>query len=401
MSTLPRAKALYRTLSTMLLATAAMATVAQAAEPITKPDVIVLLIDELGPNIMGPNARKTGVVTLNIDAMAARGIVFTNGSGQPTCVPARAELQAGKYPQRRSIGVTVGNTPYPKASMVTIAERLRPLGYATHAIGKWHMGQGTGQHPLDQGYDDWLGWSGAPYSPKYYGPDPNEPLYRNRTVIQNVGWVTDTIGNETVRLLQQERTKPRLFYVAFTAMHYPLLESLPATLKRMDDQIGRIVKAADPNTLFLFAGDNGLGYTPPFVGQKYSIQEGGVRVKYQMAWKDHVAPGRVDIPVSLVDFSPTIMAAAGSRQTDTDGQNLFALPANRHIMFDAFYDDPGIGVRFKWLKFYKNYLGRPTALYDLKTDPGEARNLAADPRYAAQVTYLTGLVNQYKAKLAD
>ena len=371
--------------------------------PLTKPDVILILVDELGPDIMGPYARAANVITPNIDALAGAGVVYTSGYGQPGCVPARAQALSGKWPQRRSIGVTAGNTPYPLGSMVTVAERLRPLGYATHAIGKWHLGWSTAQQPAAQGFDDSLVVKGELVT-RYHGADPANPLYRNSVPTANVGFITDTFGAEVVRLLRQPRTKPRFIYFAPTAMHYPLTgeASLAAVLKRLDDNIGRIVAAADPNTLFLFAGDNGFGPTPPFVGRKFDILEAGIRVKYQLTWKGHVRPGRTDVPASLVDWSPTIVAAAGGVQTDADGYNLLEpLPATRSVIFDAFYADPGVGVRMNQWKFYQNYRGVKTALYDIRNDQGETHNVAAAPQNTAMVAYLTGLVTQYKAKLAD
>src|SRR5689334_14880540 len=117
------------------------------------PDIIVLLADDLGATDIGPQQRKAGLLTPNIDALGSAGIVYTAGYGQPACVQARTALMAGKWPQRRSIGAVINNGPQPLASMVTVAERLRALGYRTHLIGKWHLGFSAGKHPLDQGFD--------------------------------------------------------------------------------------------------------------------------------------------------------------------------------------------------------------------------------------------------------
>ena len=392
----------FITATAIVLAAIGITGIGRAAEPISQPDIIVFLVDELGPNRIGPLARTVNVTTPNIDALASAGVVYTSGYGAPVCVQARNMLMQGKWQYRRSSGAMNGNLPFPPTTITTVAERLRPLGYATYAIGKWHLGWTAGQQPLGQGFDHFLGWTGAPNSPLYYGHDPAEPMFRDHTPVQNTGYVTDTIGNEAVKILREPRTKPRFLYVAWTAMHYPLQESLAAVLKQLDTNIGKIVAAANPNTLFLFAGDNGLGPTPPFVGLKYDIAEGGIRVKFQMTWKGHVLPAITDVPASLGDFSPTIVAAAGGVQTDTDFVNLLKpVSDNRTIFFDALYDDPGIGVRQGTWKYYRNYKGIPRALYNIRTDKSEAHNLAGDPAQAATVARLNVLLDQFKAKLAD
>jgi arylsulfatase A-like enzyme len=340
------------------------------------PDIIVFLADDLGAGDIGPQRRRAGLLTPNIDALGRAGIVYTAGYGQPACVQARTALMSGKWPQRRSIGAVVNNGPPPLPAMVTIAERLRALGYRTHLVGKWHLGFGPGRHPLDQGFDTFLGFEGT--TPNYVGDDPRAPLFWQRTRIQNFGNVTDTLGNEAVRVLRSALTKPQFLFVSWTAPHDPLQGTLAQRIAEMDANIGRIVAAARPDSLIIFAGDNGRGSNLPFRGQKYDILEGGVRVPFLLTWTGRVPPGlRIDTPASLVDIAPTVVKAAGGTFNDSDGFDLLNLPPNRGVFFKAYRGDPGLGMRRAQWKFYRNYLGRNARLYNVVSDPGEKHNIAS------------------------
>ena len=159
--------------------------------------------------------------------------------------------------------------------MVTIAERLRSMGYATALVGKWHLGFSGGRHPLDQGFDTFFGFKGT--TPDYVGHDPKAPGYRQRTQIRNTGSVTDTLGAEAVQLLSDPaRTKPLFLFLAWTAPHDPLQGTLAQRIAEMDANTGRVVAAARPNTLFFWAGDNGRATSSPLRGGNYDILEGVV-----------------------------------------------------------------------------------------------------------------------------
>lgn len=362
------------------------------------PDIIVLLADDLGATEIGPVQRKPGIATPNIDALARNGITYTAAYAQPACMQARTALMAGKWPQRRSVGAVINNGPHPLPSMVTLAERLKALGYATHLVGKWHLGFTGGRHPLDQGFDTFLGFEGI--TPDYVGDDPQAPLYRQRTRIHNTGNVTDTLGTEAVAILSGPRPKPRFLYVSWTAPHDPLQGTLSLRMAELDRNIGRIIAAARPDSLFIFAGDNGRGNNAPLRGKKYDILEGGVRVPFILRWAAHATPGRqIATPASVVDIAVTAVKAAGGAFRDGDGFDLLNLPAERGVFFKAFYGDPGLGVRRGPWKFYRNYMGQPLQLYNVTTDRHEDRNVAA--ANPAVVGQLNALLTTYANALND
>lgn len=365
----------------------------------SKPDIILFLADDLASTFIGPERRSVNVATPSIDAIGRQGIIYASGYSQPACVPSRTLLMTGKWNQRKSVGAVINNGPPPPSSVVTIAERLRGLGYATSLVGKWHLGFDSGRHPNDQGFDQFFGFKGA--TPDYVGHDPDAPLYRNKTKIMNTGNVTVTLTDEAVRQLTHHPAKPLFLYVAWTAPHDPLQATLAQRIAEMDAGIGRIMAAARPDTLFIFAGDNGRarGANRPFRGGKYDILEGGVRVPFAMRWDGRLAPGqRIATPVSLVDVAATAVAAAGGTLTDTDGFNLLAgVPADRSIFFKAMYNDPGFAVRRGNWKLYLNYQGIPVALYDVTKDKGEMSNVAAGNQ--AVVAELSDLIDGFRQLL--
>jgi arylsulfatase A-like enzyme len=377
-----------------------MAVVADSSASIAAPDIIFFLADDLGSTFIGPESRSVSVATPNIDALGREGIVFTSAYATPVCVQARTLLMAGKWNQRNSVGAVISNGPQPPASMITIAERLQARGYATSLVGKWHLGFTSGKHPNDQGFDQFYGFQGT--TPNYVGDDPKAPLFRNRTRISNTGNVTDTLGSEAVRQLNAPRSKPLFLYVGWTAPHDPLQDTLANVLAKMDQNIGRVVAAAKPDTLFVFAGDNGRasGSNKPFKGGKYDIWEGGVRVPFAMKWKGQIAAGqRIATPVSLVDFAATAIAASGATLIDTDGLNLLKpVPADRPVFFQA-YGGQGEAVRQGKWKLYLGYGGVATQLYDVTTDKGETKNVAAGN--GATVSELSALISHFKAALDD
>ena len=170
----------------------------------------------------------------------------------------------------------------------------------------------------------------------------------------------------------------------------------------MDENVGRVMAAARPNTLFIFAGDNGRFNNAPLAGKKYDIKEGGVRVPFYLRWDGHVPARLVEgTPVSLVDVAATLVAAAGGAPlAQTDGFNLLTgLAPTRPVFLDAMYSNPDSAVRSgPW----KLYLGSGTAnvrLYDLVTDIGETRNVAA--ANPAVVAKLSAQVQGFRAALSN
>ena len=176
-------------------------------------------------------SNKLKTPTPTIDALGRGGITYTSGYAQPACVQARTALMTGKWPQR-----WVQNQKQPPGAVVTLAERLKPLGYGTHAIGKWHLGWGAATSPMGQGFDTFFGWKGI--TPNYVGDDQKAPLYRGQIRLRNTGLVTTTIEKEVIRLMDLKPAAPQFYYVALTAPHNPFQGSFGQRVAEMDASMG-------------------------------------------------------------------------------------------------------------------------------------------------------------------
>ncbi len=334
----------------------------------TPPIIILILADDLGYGDLGCYGA-TNVQTPNIDTMGDEGIRFTNYlSASSVCAPSRAALLTGRYPARCGLPVCPnGNERYPDwnqhvglpLSEITIAEMLQPLGYATAAFGKWHLGELEPYGPRKQGFDEYVG-------SLYNFPvgKPNVWLHNEepqgkimfREALQRLTDATLTFMQQ-----QQADKKPFFIYLAHYLVHGPWSPNkefctpeqwasyqkkkgkmnptvLPAMVRELDHHVGLVletIKALDieKETLIIFASDNGpwlpAGSAKPLSGGKYLTIEGGHRVPAMMRWPGHIPAGQVsDEMVSALDIMPTISAISGAGlPTDRkyDGLNLIPL----------------------------------------------------------------------------
>lgn len=401
-----------------LVAFLGLSLVSSVALANAQPDIVVMLADDYGaregtniPTANGTIKRKIAPqLTPNIDALAAAGVNYINAYAAPVCLQARAMLMSGRWQQRKSMGHIDNNGPQPLTSVVMLPAMLAPLGYDSKIVGKWHLGTGA-RSPVAKGFSYWLGWVGT--TPNYVGDDSDAPLVeeiapsRTLTKLHNVGHVTDTIANKAVELLTDPaRTKPLFLYVAFTATHDPLQGTLASQANKMDEAVGRIVAAARPGTLLIFAGDNGRNRKAngPLRGGKYDIWEGGVRVPFSIRWDGHIPAGQVETGLaSLIDVAATVVAAAGGTLTQTDGINLLnGIPADRAIYLDAMYDNPDSAVRLGNLKFFVAKGTKNPRLYDLWADPGETKNIWSKTKKNNKklAQKLQTMIKQYRNQLA-
>ena len=207
-----------------------------------QPNVIVILADDMGYSDIGCFGSE--IATPNLDALAAQGLRFTQVYNNGRCCPTRASLLTGLYPHQAGIGHMVedrGFAPYRgdlSPNSATLAEVLRPAGYRTYAIGKWHVTPGktpqmlADQHnwPLQRGFDRYYGTING--SGSYW--DPNSLVRDNREITcasdseyqPKEYYYTDAITDQATRFIaEHERdhaTQPFFLYVAYTAAHWPM-----------------------------------------------------------------------------------------------------------------------------------------------------------------------------------
>lgn len=423
---------------------------AAAADPPPRPNVIIIVADDMGWADLGCYGGRD-VQTPHLDRLAAQGVRCTSGYVTHSfCSPTRAGLLTGRYQQRFG---HENNPPFrpddPQVGLAvaekTLPELLRPAGYVSGAIGKWHLGAHPNFHPQRRGFDEFFGFLGGGH--RYFldtlaeqlaevqarkQPNPEAisycvPLERNGTPVEARGYLTDALSAEAAAFIDRHAQQPFLLYLAYNAPHTPL-EAPPERLARfadvadadrrtfcammsaVDDGVGRVVEALDRNrlrerTLVCFLSDNG-GQTEhgasngPLRGRKGMTYEGGVRVPLLAVWPGTLPAGTYDRPVSSLDLLPTAVALAGATLPSDrtyDGVNL--LPYLTGQRTDAPHEtlywrrDEQIGVRHGDWKLVR--VGtRPAELYDLANDVGETRDVAA--KHPETVARLTALYDAWR-----
>jgi arylsulfatase A-like enzyme len=400
----------------------AFSTPAQAQQ---KPNIIVILADDLGYGDVSFNGSLTDDSTPNIDSIAQNGALCTNGYiTHPFCSPSRAALLTGRYQQRFGHeNQPDGDPSNPRlglpASEVLLPQLLKPAGYVCGAIGKWHLGYTPNFRPLSRGFDEFFGFlAGA--SPYY-----NAKLFRNQTTITETSYLTDAFTREAVSFINRHAIQPFFLYLAYNAVHAPydippstymnrvanITDSkrriYAAMVTALDDGVGQILQALQTNrildnTIVFFLSDNGApqqSFTrnTPLRGYKLDTLEGGIRVPYAVQWPGHLSHAVYSEPVSSLDIVATATAAAGvSLPSDRPYDGLDILPyltgqqnAPERTLFWRWFGlgksgPPGSldtiwAVRSGPMKLVleRAKVDQPPALYDLPNDIGEARNLAS------------------------
>lgn len=414
----------------LLLAALVLSAVSMA----DRPNVIVILSDDQGYGDLSPFGAPD-IYTPRIQDLADQGVLLTSAyATAPVCAPSRAALMGGRYPERFGFQ---NNTPTDPnllkifglpIDVPTLAERLKPLGYATGLIGKWHLGETQKFFPTRRGFDYFYGFlpGGSGYFPAEKG---DAKLYENNHVTPFPPFLTTAFTDKAVSFIEDHTAQPFFLYVAYNAPHAPLeapdqyLSRFPnltgkrktyaAMISAMDDGVGQIRGTLARvgllrNTLIIFASDNGgvlkhgAASNGPFRGGKSELFEGGIRIPCIFSM-----PGTLPVRqtysgvCSLMDLPATIMTLAGSPLTgaDTDGVDLvpyLTSTLNGPPHQDLFWKYQKHGaVRDGRYKLIFNDTGDNAAgarLFDLTVDPGETTNLAKDNR-----DVVAAMLDKYRA----
>lgn len=337
-------------------------TLALSAQQAKKPNILLILIDDMGYPAIGCYGNKM-VPTPCIDQIANEGVRFSQGYACPQCTPTRASLLTGQYTARNKMWHVVSRYGFPYARVSepeyledmpreqnTLAEALKTAGYATACVGKWHLSTFD-----NDGYYTYL----YPEKARYYGFDYVNPR-QDPPEYQSYGDKgVDFLTREAIGFMERNRETPWFIYLSHHTIHNPVLapkelvskylgKGYPekglhfaeylASIEHLDHSVGKLQSelrelGMEKNTLVIFLSDNGgvdgqFDNAPLRFG-KGSAYEGGTRVPFVMKWPDHIPEQSVcKTPVHVVDIYPTLLAAAGiplPRQQVLDGVNLLPL----------------------------------------------------------------------------
>lgn len=387
-----------------------------------QPNIIVIVADDLGNADVGYHQQHNDIPTPAIDALAKSGVYFNCGYvTAPVCGPSRAGLLTGRYQQsfgfddnpgpfRASQDVLAGIPPEIKI----IPEYLKPDGYRTACIGKWHVGHEADEYfPTNRGFDHFFGFLGGAAS-YYPGDNESRTLFRGTKPVSSEGsYLTDAFGDEACQVIREQEKDPFFIYLAFNAVHGPLQEppgiyrepfkqmpdgkrrTLCAMQYAMDVNIGKVLDALvetgqRDNTLVFFVSDNGgklkgnYSYNTPYRGEKGTLYEGGIRLPFCVSWPGQV-PAGIDYnqPVSTLDILPTILAAANTNTVSgLEGENL--KPYLNGKKSGAVHDVLYWRINHRWAirneewKLVSNEVKGQPMLFRIAQDKSELENLASE-----------------------
>ncbi len=422
-----------------------------------QPNVIIIYSDDHGYTDLGIHGIDAHLDTPHMDALARGGALMKAGySSAPQCRPSRCGLMAGRIQNEfgfadnhADAGAGEGTLPrvYPTGTdmagqpLLTIADRMKKLGYVTGFSGKWHCGPNEDAKkqfdPRGRGFDDY--WV-APMTTGYTNLD----LEGNRVPHQKESNPADANQNRVIlqgqyaeSFVVKNKDKPFFLFFPIFGPHVPMIkkddpyyQDFPmhdypqyndaqdehrrrglALLKAMDDSIGGLVEklrelGLEENTLILFAGDNGApgkfntsdigswngSNNVPMRGNKGTLHEGGIRVPMFAHWKGTIPAGQViEEMVTTLDFTATSLAVGGGDiPPEFDGVNLLprltgdsAAIEREQPMFWDFYT--GQAIRMGDWKLWRN--ADTSVLFNIANDPAELTNLAyQQPERTQQLT---------------
>ncbi|QOV92520.1 sulfatase-like hydrolase/transferase [Humisphaera borealis] len=433
---------------------AVVTSLATSAAEAPKPNIIVLLCDDLG---YGDLACFNNPITKtpNLDQLAGSGVKLTRYySPMPVCSPSRAGLMTGRNPNRLGIHdwIPQNSGIFLRPGEVTIPQLLKKAGYKTCHVGKWHLNSkvnGSEPTPGDAGFDHWM------YTQNNAAPshlNPTNFVRNGKPVGPTQGPSSHVCVAEATQWLGTlKEGEPFFLNVWFHETHEPVaatpefLEQYAkeensdkrhyyGNVSQMDAAVGKLLKYLDAkglrdNTFIVFTSDNGpetlnryknanrsYGSPGPLRGMKLHITEAGYRVPGIMSWPKRITPGQVsETPVCSVDLLPTFCAIAGvdaPKDRALDGANILPMFEGKSITRPhPLYWQYNFSIGRPWevalldgnWKLLADKKLEQFALYNLSEDTAEAKDLsAAEPErtkaMAAQMKSLHAEINAEGAK---
>jgi arylsulfatase A-like enzyme len=397
----------------------------------SKPNVILLFIDDLGYGDTGPFGC-TDIPTPNIDRLADEGVVFTQAYvTNPPCCPSRCSLLMGMYGQRFGKYGMARGLPIPE-DKPTLAEFMRDNGYITGQIGKWDVGDKF-QGPSSRGFME-------------VAELPERITEGNHFLCENEDgetvWITEIDGDNLIEFVDRNRTNNNPFFMYWSPLavhsshrdipeHFAARTTAPQDRRKLgggivavDDQVGKLLNYLDQHemredTLVIFSSDNGAngaegGASTPYRGGKGSDtqQVGWTLSPTIISWPGVVPQGeRFDGLCCTLDFYATIASAAGAAPPEhIDGIDLMPYllgektsDVHKHLFW--LNNDPTdaprrhlVAVRSENWRLYRYEETDPWQLFDLEKDPCEEENVAN--QFPEIVEQLADKHEEWKSTLA-
>ena len=432
----------------MTRALAVLALLLAPAAQAERPNVVIFLTDDLGWGDLGCYGHPV-MKTPHLDAFAKESLRFLQGySASAVCSPSRSAILTGRTPFRTGVydWIPAGSEMHLRASEIALPKLLKAAGYATCHVGKWHLNGKFNSpeqpQPNDHGYDWWMATqNNAAPSHK----NPTNFARNGKAVGPLEGFSAPLVAREAVEWLSTRRDKSKPFFLAVWTHepHLPIesdpehmapYASIPdentrqhhGNVTQLDHAFGMVLKALDEQgvarkTMVVFTSDNGpegdgtkgrtRGSTGGLRGRKRAVYEGGIRVPFIVRWPGKIKPGTSEEPVVGSDLFPTVLAAAGlevPRDRAIDGASLMPAfegrPVERKIpMYWRCVIAPGpmkAAMRQGDWKLVAAPDLSKLELYDLKSDPKEASDLAQkEPeRLKAMAETIARLQKEFEAE---
>lgn len=347
------------------------------------PNVVIIFMDDMGYADVGCFGAQ-GYETPHLDKLAGQGTKFTNFHvAQPVCSASRAALLTGCYPNR--IGIHGALSPKANfglaAEEMTLAEVAKQKGYATAAVGKWHLGHLPPFLPTRHGFDEYYGLPYSndmwPYHPEAKpGAYPPLPMYENDKIVdaevtpEDQTRLTGDYTARAVDFIQRHKDKPFFLYLAHSMVHVPLFAGekfnnksgkglFADVMAEVDWSVGQVMEALEKNglaenTWVIFTSDNGpwlsygdhAGSSGIYREGKGTVWEGGTRVPGIMRWPGQIPAGATsDAMVMTIDVLPTLAARIGAELPAhaIDGKDVWPLISgqpgakNPHSSYAIYY----------------------------------------------------------------
>lgn len=393
------------------------------------PNVILVITDDQGYGDVGAHGNPI-IQTPALDAFHKESVRFTDFHVSPTCAPTRAALMTGRYTNRTAAWHTIAGWSFLRENEKTLADMFTEGGYVTGAFGKWHLGDNYPFRPFERGFQHTVmhGGGGVQQTPDYWNNDYFDDTYfKNGQPQAYKGYCTDVFFEEAISFIETQREKPFFCYISTNAPHGPynvppayeemykdydelldVQKKFYGMITNIDDNFGKLrkkleeLKIAD-NTLLIFMTDNGTaagsrkkdgtthGFNSGMRGTKGSQYEGGHRVPFFIYWKNGKILGGKDVNelTAHIDVMPTLAELCGlslpKNHLPIDGKSLVPLLKGKTFTEKdrmLITDSQRIQVPKKWksssVMSTQWRLINGKELYDIKSDPGQTTDLAAE-----------------------